>query len=116
MDDCWLFAGYIDGDGYGRIRHGHAGGVSVSAHRTMYENLVGNNIAPGKVIDHLCRIRRCINPTHLEQVTNKENLNRGFHHNAIKTHCKYGHEYNVANTYRQNGKRFCRACARARRA
>jgi hypothetical protein len=65
---CWNWTGKIASHGYGIFR-------SKYAHRAMYEKLVGV-IPTGKLIDHLCRNRRCVNPKHLEIVTQAENLRR----------------------------------------
>lgn len=68
----------------------------------------------GLVTDHLCRNPRCVNPKHLEAVTQKENLLRGLAMgalNKVKTHCKRGHEFNKENTYlRPNQDRVCKKC------
>ena len=60
-------------------------------------------------------VRDCVNPWHLEPVTHIENVQRGDtgKHNAIKTHCRYGHPYFGENLFiRKNGGRDCRACMR----
>lgn len=82
-------------------------------HRLAYTLKYGD-IPAGMVIDHLCRNRRCVNPDHLEVVSRAENVLRGESlnaQNARKTHCKYGHEFTEANTYRcKNGTRQCKRC------
>lgn len=110
-DDCWLFAGFIDPKGYGRIPRGRRYSL---AHRAVYEAERGE-IPTNLVCDHLCRVRRCINPAHIELVTDKENILRGVGtgaKNAKKTHCIRGHEFTPENTYSyvssHGGK--CRAC------
>ncbi len=111
-EGCWLWRGSIDAEGYGRI------GRNQSAHRVAYELLVGP-IPQGLTIDHLCRVRHCVNPAHLEPVTMAENLRRGMSfsaQNAVKTHCNRGHPYDEINTYRHGHSRFCRACGRHRTA
>lgn len=70
---CWLWAGGKRG-GYGRIKLADTG--MMEAHRASYEFHVGA-IPDGLVIDHLCRNRSCINPAHLEPVTELENIRRG---------------------------------------
>lgn len=72
-------------------------------------------IPEGMVLDHLCRNRACINPDHLEPVTQRENILRGegvAAKNAQKTHCKHGHQFTKENTYLYQGKRLCRECRR----
>lgn len=116
IDDCWLFAGYVGSDGYGVI--GSHLTNSRKAHRVMYEATIGV-IPAGLVCDHLCRIRQCVNPQHIELVTDKENILRGqgaTAKNAVKTHCPHGHKYTQANiiwiknTVYGTLTRRCRAC------
>ncbi len=68
-------------------------------------------IPEGLEIDHLCRVRNCINPEHLEAVTQRENFLRGI---AVKTHCKRGHEYSAENTRVYHRARHCRLCDKLR--
>jgi hypothetical protein len=111
-EGCWLFTGQIDRGGYGlfwyedRLR---------GAHRVSYELYVGP-IPDGLHLDHLCRNRACVNPAHLEPVTNRENTLRGILPNKLKTHCKWGHPYSEENTWTdpKTGWRQCRTCNRAR--
>ena len=69
VDGCWIWRGRIAPNGYGRLG-------SKYAHRVMYELHVGP-IPTGLDVDHLCRVRHCVNPRHLEPVTRSENLRRG---------------------------------------
>lgn len=115
-DDCWPWLGVRTYNGYGRFKL-TARKSPVRAHRLAYEEMVGP-IPEGLVIDHLCRNRLCVNPDHLEPVTNRENLLRGegiAAINAAKTHCVKGHPFDEVNTYIEpsNGKRKCRTCRRA---
>ena len=73
--DCWEWVGSINPAGHGQW-HPHAGHGMNHAHRAAYELFVGR-IKKGYVIDHLCKNRRCVNPKHLEMVTQLENLRRG---------------------------------------
>lgn len=70
---CWIWTGELNRNGYGRVWRL---GRRVMAHRAMYELLVGP-IPEGLVLDHLCRVRCCVNPKHLEPVTVRENTIRG---------------------------------------
>ena len=106
---CWLWLGYTDRKGYGIF--GVSSGKTVKAHRFSYELFVGP-IPEGLPLDHLCRTRNCVNPFHLEPVTNQENVIRGFRARTAKTHCKNGHELTESNTYHhpKTGWRDCRKC------
>lgn len=109
MSGCWVWVGACDRDGYSRMS---IDGRVRMAHRVSYESYAGK-IPDGLTIDHLCRVRCCINPTHLEAVTHKVNTLRGTSVSAInkaKTHCANGHEFTDDNTYSKNGRRQCRTC------
>jgi hypothetical protein len=106
-DGCWLWTGSIVHTGYGSFNIGRGTHGSDSAHRVAYLLAVGC-IPPKMQLDHLCRVRHCVNPRHLEVVTQQENLRRG---TALITSCPQGHVYDEANTrYRADGHRQCRAC------
>lgn len=104
--DCWEWSG-ADTTGYGHFRL--PGRRDVLAHRYAYEYLIGP-IPGGLQLDHLCRNRRCVNPEHLEPVTQAENIRR-----AAKTHCVHGHELAGDNLYidERRSSRECRTCRRA---
>lgn len=110
---CWIWLFNTDRDGYGKTQRN---GVTMRAHRFMFEREFGA-IPDGLVLDHLCRITSCVNPEHLEPVTNEENILRGNGRaalNARKTHCDHGHPLAGDNLYIYDGRRKCRTCSAQR--
>lgn len=108
---CWLWLNSTDRDGYGFFK---LKGKTRLAHRVAYEHYVGP-IPAGFELDHLCRHRGCVNPTHLEAVTHVENVRRGNAGKleAAKTHCPKGHPYAGDNVERnRKGWRQCVTCRR----
>ena len=112
-ETCWLWTGAtVRREGYAIFSYLNR---CVSAHRWFYEQEKG--LVPKHLtLDHLCRVRHCVNPDHLEIVTRGENVRRGLK-GILTTHCPQGHPYDEANTYwskvRING-RSCRRCHRER--
>lgn len=114
---CWLFTSFLL-NGYGRFSLGHCRDGSrrtVFAHKLIYESLFGT-VPPGLQLDHLCRIRHCVNPAHLEPVTCRQNLLRGDSfsaQNARKIYCPRGHMLigdNLLPSKLKQGKRTCKQC------
>tara|TARA_R110002167_G_scaffold98639_1_gene259246 strand:- start:276 stop:725 length:450 start_codon:yes stop_codon:yes gene_type:complete len=99
-DNCWNWTAFCDTWGYGQFRYGSR---VIQAHRYSYLNFVGDLIE-GLVVDHLCSNRKCVNPSHLEQVTQKQNVMRA---RSKVTHCPSGHEYDAIKS---NGKSYARSC------
>lgn len=107
--ECWVWTGHCDQNGYGRIT---VNGRNCFTHRVVYEMLVGP-VPEGLESDHLCRVRNCCRPAHLEPVTHHVNVLRG--EKATRTRCIYDHPLSGDNLYirvRKNGarERTCRAC------
>lgn|SRR5215510_7975723 len=109
LGPCWVWRGFVQSTGYAKMRSGGAGSPSVYVHRFAYAELVGE-IPDGLDIDHLCAVRHCANPEHLEAVTSKENAKR----RSASSHCQRGHEMSGGNlgTHPSSGTRFCRECRR----
>lgn len=109
---CWTWTGYLHPQGYG---YANFDGKTWRAHRLAWTMLRGA-IPPGLTIDHLCRNRACVNPAHLEPVTNRVNVLRGVGITAqcaTKTHCAHGHPLAGDNLrIKSGGERACRACHR----
>lgn len=111
VDACWPWTGGFQGTGYGVFRIGNR---QTTAHRVAYCITHGHE-PEGLQVDHLCRNRACCNPTHLEAVTQAENVRRGLKGRMV-TSCTNGHVYTPENTghHAGTGRRFCRECRRAR--
>ncbi len=111
---CWEWVAGKFTAGYGTFWFE---GRAQVAHGISYRLLVGH-IPATFTLDHLCRVRHCVNPKHLEPVTSKENILRGTGltaANARKDKCRYGHPYDEENTYVRVGthaSRECRICHR----
>lgn len=111
---CWIWTGALHTAGYGVLWGGRDDARRwLRAHRVAYELLVGP-IPDGMTLDHLCRNRRCVNPDHLEAVSNVENVMRGVGlgpTNAAKTLCPNGHRLPERIG---PGERVCLPCKRRR--
>lgn len=124
MSGCWLWTGAVHKQhGYGRFSFM---GKARNAHRVLFELYKGK---PNDEmdIDHLCRVRSCVNPYHLEQVTRSINATRGLagkrpnpkaaenakNYFYKQTKCKNGHDRTDANIYMYRGHRLCKLCMKA---
>lgn len=107
---CWLWIGSRSAEGYGNLRL--PGNKVRYAHRISYQ-LTKGEIPQGLVIDHLCRVRNCVNPDHLEAVTFGENVRRGAQAYGLhKRTCPNGHDVTDSANVRitNRGHKRCRAC------
>lgn len=109
---CWLWTGSINDDGYGTTWPS----PEKFAHRGAYHRLVGP-VPAGMELDHLCRVRACVNPDHLEPVT--QALNKGRAHgwmfgpSGVALECQRGHDLTLPGAFyirAHDGHRECRAC------
>lgn len=114
---CWFWMGQAPG-GYGRLDVGsRRRGLRrvLQAHRVSYEIHKGP-IPPGHDLDHtVCRIKLCVNPTHLVPRTHAEHIKQpdsAMSLERARTHCPHGHPYAGDNLRMSKGKRFCRTCDR----
>lgn len=117
---CWIWTGACFSNGYGNVKVPNQRKNQV-AHRAVYEEIKGP-VDKSLVLDHLCKNKFCVNPDHLEAVSQKENLDRAGTIDKLrkaakirgqKLNCKRGHELSGANLYIQsNGGRRCLACSK----
>lgn len=115
LDECWVWTGALDDSKYGKFRlpDGSVSGV----HIISWELANDRKVPTGWHVDHLCRVRQCLNPEHLEPVPASENTDRGTSFsakNSRKTQCPRGHEYTDENIRWHNNRRECITCIRAR--
>ena len=107
---CWVWLAGKSTDGYGRFYYK---GKTRNAHRVAYSLYVGT-IDDDLVIDHVCRNKACVNPSHLRAVSQRQNVLENSvgeaAKNINKTHCKHGHEFTPENTYDNHGGRGCITC------
>lgn len=106
-ETCWLWTGAKSHNGYAHVWVPDRK-TSVRAHRLMYELFIGP-IHEGLTLDHLCGVRHCVNPAHLEPVTRAENARRAYAEYIPKVLCKRGHP----RVTTKDGRRFiCPTCRR----
>lgn len=120
-DGCWLWTGHVNkATGYGDFSFWHGKQMCARAHRAVYTVLVGP-IPEGMTLDHLCMVKACVRPSHLEPVSHQENVARAFAATgpvggAVNTGmCRKGHVFTDANTIVNSttGRRQCRTCREA---
>ena len=109
---CWLWTGVDNGNGYAMFWWLERK-QKVPAHKLAYEILIGP-VPKGLDLDHLCRVRSCVNPAHLEPVTRAVNLLRGDRKTKLpkREKCDNGHALDELNTYSYKGSRMCKTCRR----
>lgn len=115
-ETCWLWLGCTI-NGYGQMKIPGSAKKRIYTHRFFYERLVGP-IPEGLQLDHLCRVRNCVNPEHLEPVTGRVNTLRGTSpvaQRAKQTHCLNGHPLVGSNLINSKPTRQCRICTNARK-
>src|SRR5690606_1755711 len=106
---CWEWRAAKNPKGYGQF---YWEGAMRLPHKVAYTAMVGP-VNTGESIDHLCRVRHCCNPEHLESVAHLINVRRG-RGPGSRTHCPQGHPYSGENLHIQsNGARRCLTCRRA---
>lgn len=109
---CWFSGLRPDSKGYAQVSESSSGHVRMlRGHRVTYEELIGP-VPEGMELDHLCRVRACINPSHMEPVTHRENVMRGEGISAsaaARTHCPSGHAY-LPGLVSSRGTRYCPTC------
>lgn len=113
VGDCWIWSLSTFGNGYGQLSMRVEGRKSLLAHRAVYRALVGP-IADDDVLDHLCRVKACVNPDHLDPVTQAINLDRGVG-SKVSDACRRGHPWSEQEPVMRSGRRTCRVCYNASR-
>lgn len=111
---CWVWQRDVSGYGYASF---WADGKKIAVHRWAHQRFVGP-IPDGYQVDHLCKNTRCVNPDHLEAVTQRENTLRNGGPTALaarKTHCYHGHELPAEHWHREGNRmrrrRRCKRCS-----
>jgi hypothetical protein len=108
---CWVWTRGKTGSGYAAIKWDRR---QTLVHRLVFSLITGQEIPKGQQLDHLCRVRHCVNPAHLEVVSGRVNNLRGESpaaRNARKVECIRGHRFTSESTYiTPRGERACRPC------
>jgi hypothetical protein len=98
---CWLWVAHVSQGGYGRFGIGR---TAHEAHRVSYK-LFNGEIHSDLCVDHMCKVRSCVNPAHLRLLTRSENTRDQINANAEKTVCKEGHDLTL-----RGNRRVCKPC------
>ena len=109
IDGCWRWIRSKVTGGYGGF---NVNGKNRRAHRVSYELAYGVTLTPDQFLHHVCKNKNCVNPEHLEIVSQLTHTDSVIYGNKEKTHCPYGHEYTPANTHwnRHGKSRECYQC------
>lgn len=102
---CWVWTAATSSNGYGKFGIGPR---VLLTHRVSFELLRGP-IPLGMQLDHVCRVKTCVNPAHLEPVTTQENTRR---YRETVTHCARGHAFSGENVFLRNCGRYLKRCCR----
>ncbi len=112
---CWLWTRYVDANGYVRVMRKSK---KILAHRLAFFHANGYVPEGERVIDHTCRRRSCVNPAHLEDVTQGENIDRGTGATAgriwLDGVCVNGHVLSEVGLHSAGGRMTCAQCGRDR--
>lgn len=110
---CWLWIRGLTTMGYGICS---IEGKARRAHRVSYEMVYGVTLTPDQFLHHVCGVKSCVNPMHLEITNQVDHVDSATHGNKNKTHCPHGHEYTLENIcWNKSGRsRECRTCKYAR--
>jgi hypothetical protein len=113
VQECWIWKASKLESGYGLFTDEY--GKTITAHRWSFQHFHGV-IPQGLVIDHICRNPSCVNPKHLQAISQSDNIKRSLLVKArsARTHCKNGHEFTPQNTRYVKGQRGrrCSTCAK----
>jgi hypothetical protein len=111
---CLLWTGALSDTGYGCFRDPRVGGPRL-AHRVAFEATHGDLPPAPLQLDHICKVRACVNPSHLRPVTGKQNMATS--PKRLASHCSHGHAWDDGNTYirKDDGTRLCKRCSRERK-
>ena len=110
---CWEWKGCKLESGYGMFSLNGKLGYAHRASYILFRGLIQTKF----VVHHLCKNRSCVNPIHLESITQKDNLLKGDSFqgaNGRKTHCIHGHKLTPDNCYTSSGYRDCKTCRKIR--